>query len=87
MTRLLTVINQGTYDMTTAVESVQKIRLGDRSALQLSGHWTHHLWGKGPFRAVGVSCEKYCFVIEAAVNGEWRSELFEIMNSFRCVED
>jgi hypothetical protein len=87
ITPVLTAINRGAYDMGTVVENVQRIQLGGRTALQLSGHWTHHLWGKGPFRAIGVPCGKHCFVVEAAVNGEWSSELFEIMNSFRCVED
>ncbi len=87
MTRLLTNINVGSYEMGTVVESSELTEFDGKPALQLSGYWTHDTFGKGPFKAVGVQCGQYFFVVEAAINGAWTPELTHIMNSFHCLKE
>jgi hypothetical protein len=86
LTRLLTDINVGSYEMGTVVESSEPTEFDGKPALQLGGYWTHDTFGKGPFRAVGVQCGEYFFVVEAAINGAWTPDLTHIMNSFHCLE-
>lgn len=84
-TELLTDINWGAYEMDTVVEDFEFIEFDGRAALQLSGYWTQEDFGKGPFLAVGLQCDDYFFVIQAANNGALYANLLNIMNSFHYV--
>ena len=50
ITQLLAEINIGSYEMETVIEQAESIQVDGKPAIQLSGYWTHEIWGQGPLK-------------------------------------
>lgn len=80
--QLLAEINWGSYEMDTIIEGFEFIEFDGRPALNLTGHWTQETFGQGPLMAIGLQCDDYFFIIQAANNGPLFPDLLHVMNSF-----
>jgi len=85
LSRLLTEINTGSYEMDTVIEGSELFHFNHKPALQLTGYWTHRIWGRGPLKAIGLQCGEHFLIIEAAVNGPWDPALDDSATSFEYI--